>query len=305
LEVLDEWGCTWMWQDMRLMGEDGWLEDAIHENTLVAVTDGSYMQALYPNMNSCAFILECTQGRSRLTGAFLEQTIAACSYRGGLPGLMAIHLILLSVNRITPTLTGSAHRYSDCLGARDKIQCLPPHCIPSKCQHLDVLKNVMLHCSTMSFTQLFSHVSAYQDDQTKFNNFLREAQLNCAVDFGAKRALLSLDAIDIPRHQKFPLEVICVWAGREKMMLDTGHHIRYHAHGHLAWEEFAAASLLSNMQFNLVDWQMVHNTLSMVPRMFQEWACKQVWSLTPTNYELARWTTTSPLRPSCMQVAET
>ncbi len=271
---------------MRLTRDDGWLEDAICENTLVGVTDGSYMQALHPNMNSCAFILEFTQGRGSLTGAFLEQTIAACSYHGELLGLMEIHLIFFSVNRIASTLTGSAHIYLDCLGALDKIQNLPPHHTPSKCQHLDVLKNVMLHCSTMSFMQLFSHVSAHQDNQTKFDNLPREAQLNCAVDFGAKRALLSLDATDLPWQQKFPLEAICVWVGREKMTSDTGHHIQYHAHGHLACEEFAAAGLLSNTQFDLVDWQMVHNTLSTVPRMFQVWACKQVWSIAPTNYKL-------------------
>jgi hypothetical protein len=89
------------------------------------------------------------------------------------------------------------------------------------------------------------------------------------------------------------------------MTSDTGHHIRYHAHGYLAWEEFAVAGLLSNTQFDLVDWQMVHNTLSTVPKMFQVWACKQVWSIALTNYKLARWTTTSPLCPSCMQVAKT
>jgi hypothetical protein len=150
---------------------------------------------------------------------------------------------------------GLAHIYLDCLGALDKIQNLPPHCIPSKCRYLDVLKNVMLHCSTMSFTRLVSHVSAHQDNQTKFNNLPRKAQLNYAVDFGAKRALLSLDTTNLPRQQKFPLEAICVWADREKMMSDTGHHIRYHAHGHLAWKEFAVAGLLSNTQFDLVDWQ--------------------------------------------------
>ncbi len=80
-----------MWEEMRFTGDDGWLAMAIQENTLVAVTNKSYMQELYPNMNSCAFILECTQGRGRLTGAFLEQTIAACSYWGELLGLMAIH----------------------------------------------------------------------------------------------------------------------------------------------------------------------------------------------------------------------
>jgi hypothetical protein len=106
---------------MRLSGDDGWLEVAIRDNILMAVTDGLHMCSLYPHMNSCAFILECTQGRGHLTGAFLEQTIAVCLYRGELLGLMAIHLILLIVNRVAPTLTGSAHIYSDCLGALDKL----------------------------------------------------------------------------------------------------------------------------------------------------------------------------------------
>jgi hypothetical protein len=70
MDVLSKWGCTWMWEYMRLRGDDGWLEEGIQVETLVAVTDGLYMQALYPNMNSCAFILECSQGRGRLMGAF-------------------------------------------------------------------------------------------------------------------------------------------------------------------------------------------------------------------------------------------
>ncbi len=72
LDVLSEWGCTWMWEDMHLRGDDGWLATAIWENILLAVTNGLYMCALHPNMNSCTFILECTQGRGRLTGAFSE-----------------------------------------------------------------------------------------------------------------------------------------------------------------------------------------------------------------------------------------
>ena len=262
--------------------------------------------AHYPNVNSCAFILECLQGHGLLMGGFLEQTMAVCSYRGKLLELMAIHLILLSVTRITPELMGSAHIFSDCLGALDKIRNLPPHRIPSKCRHSDILKNVMLHCSLLSFMRLFTHVSMHQDNWTKFENLPREAQLNCAVDFGAKRALLSVYANNLPRQQKFPLEAICVWAGREKMTLDMGHHIWYHAHRHLAWEEFVMAGVLYNTQFNLVNWQMGHNTLSTVPRMFQYGLESRYGALgAPTNYELLRWTTRSPLCPSCMQVIET
>jgi hypothetical protein len=66
-------------------------------------------------------------------------------------------------------------------------------------------------------------------------------KLNCAADFGAKMVLLNLDANDLPRQQRFPLEAICAWAGREKMALDTGHYIWYHVHHQLAWDEFDLA----------------------------------------------------------------
>ena len=152
---------------------------------------------------------------------------------------------------------------------------------------------------------MFSHVSAHQDDHTKWENLSQAERLNCAADFGAKRVLLNLDANDLPRQQRFPLETICAWTGREKMTSDTMHHIRFHAHLQLARKEFYEAKVLTTVQFDLIDWKMIYNTLSTVPRMFQVWACKQVWSIAPTNYELSRWTTQSPLCPSCMQVEET
>jgi hypothetical protein len=220
----------------------------------------------------------------------------------GTLGPMAIHLILLISNKIAPTLMGSVHIYSDCLGALDKIQNLPPHHIPSKCQHLDVLKNTMLPCSTLSFILLFSHISAHQDDHTQWENLMSMEKLNCAADFGAKRILLSMDTNELQHQQQFLLEALCVWAGREKMTLNTGDYIQYHAHHHLAREEFDSASLLTTAKFDLVDWQMEHNTLSAIPRMFQVWTCKQVWSIALTNYKLLHWTTQSPLCPSCMQV---
>ena len=119
-------------------------------------------------MNSCAFILECSRGRGRMPGAFSEQTMAACSYRGKLLGLLAIYLVLLSINKINPTLTGSVHIFSDCLGALKKVKNLPPHRIPSKCHHSDVLKMIMIHCSSMSFDCFFSYLSVHQDDRDKF-----------------------------------------------------------------------------------------------------------------------------------------
>ena len=34
LEVLWEWGCTWIWKSLRLIGGDHWLENAIEAGTV-------------------------------------------------------------------------------------------------------------------------------------------------------------------------------------------------------------------------------------------------------------------------------
>ena len=63
LDVLGEWGCTWMWHNLQTEGDKDWMERAIEDNSLMAVTDGSFIRELYPDLCSAAFILECTKGR--------------------------------------------------------------------------------------------------------------------------------------------------------------------------------------------------------------------------------------------------
>jgi hypothetical protein len=98
------------------------------------------MKELYPNLTSAAFVFECTKGWGPLMGSFVEHTRDACSYRGELHGLMAIHLILLAVNKCNPALPGSIQIFSNCLGALNKMENLPLYHIPTKCSHSDVLK---------------------------------------------------------------------------------------------------------------------------------------------------------------------
>lgn len=76
------------------------MEDSIRAGTYIAVTDGLYIKELYPDVCSGAFVLECTAGRRLMLGSFDEQSRVACPYQGELLGLMAIHLILLAVNKV-------------------------------------------------------------------------------------------------------------------------------------------------------------------------------------------------------------
>ena len=115
LDVLIEWGCTWMWDSMVLVGKNDWIKKAIENGSCVEVTDRSYMKELYPNVFSTAFIFECTYGTGRLIRSFPETTVLANAYRGELLGLMAIHLILRIIKEMAPSLSGLVTIISECL----------------------------------------------------------------------------------------------------------------------------------------------------------------------------------------------
>ena len=280
--TLEKWGRTWMWNDLKWEGDDTWLVEAIQKGTCVAVTDGSYMPNLYPEMHSAAFVLECSNQTGRIWGSFPERSRNACSYRGELVGLMAIHLILLAVNETNRDLRGKVIIYSDCLGALNMVQNLPTSRIPTKCQHSDVLKNILVNCSRLSFQRQFLHVAAHQDDHSVYSSLSRPAQLNCAMDNLAKRAIWNLQATSLPVQRPFPLEPICIFAGQTKITADTVCYLRYWAHRKIAKEAFHSLGILWANAFDYVDWEMVHSTLRTVPRLFQVWACKQVMGIAGT-----------------------
>ncbi len=189
LEVLREWGCSWLWETMTIVGGMEWIAQAITAGSLVAVTDGSYIRQLYPHLCSAAFILECSYARGRLVGLFKEASKAANAYRGELLGLMAIHLILVSINRVHKSLSGSAKVVSNCLGALQRVTNLPPYRIPSRCKYSDILKNILVNCRDLTFSINYSHVKAHQDNMTPFEKLSRSSQLNCICDHLAKQRL--------------------------------------------------------------------------------------------------------------------
>ncbi len=80
-DVIKEWGCMWMWRSLKILGNDSWLRKAIEGRTLIAVTDGSYMREMYPQVCSAAFILECSKGSGRIVGSFAEASMRANAYR--------------------------------------------------------------------------------------------------------------------------------------------------------------------------------------------------------------------------------
>jgi hypothetical protein len=78
--------------------------------------------------------------------------------------------------------------------------------------------------------------------------------------------------------------------------------VRYLAHQTLARQKFHQMHILDAHVFNLVEWEMTHKTLYDVPKLFQQWACKQVMGIAGTM----EWDNTEHKKcPSCMQVHNT
>ena len=305
-DVLLDWGCCWMWEHLQMVGEDDWIQEAIADNSCIAVTDGSYIKQVHPELCATAFIIECSKGRGRMIGSFAEASSAANAYRGELLGLMQVHLILQAVNTTAPGLDGEVVIYSDCLGALGRVSSLPPGRIPTRCKHSDILKNILVNCSNLSFDREFKHVKAHQDDTVRFDQLDRPAQLNCAADEGAKREILSADVTELPRQRRFPLEPICCFIGKEKMTSDTGPQLRSWVHRQVARTVFDRCKVLQGDQFDAIAWKYVQVALEEVPRCFQLWACKQVFDIAGTNGLRSRWTEGLSKRcPSCRRRTET
>jgi hypothetical protein len=134
-------------------------------------------------------------------------------------------------------------------GALNKVKDLPPYSIPTQCSHLDILKNIMANCSNLSFSWLYSHVKAHQDNGKVYGNLTRDAQLNCQMDYLAKRAIYKAQAPQEAPARWFPIKPICVFLGRSKLTSDKGERLRFWVHKQLARSWFHDASILFANQF--------------------------------------------------------
>ncbi len=160
---------------MQVEGGMEWILEAIQDGSLVAVTDGFHIRQLYPNLCLVAFVLKCAKGSGKIIGSFSESALAANAYRGELLGLMAIHLLVVSLNRVHNTLVGSVEVVSDCLGALKHGVHLPPYWIPPCCKHSNILKKILVNCQDLTFTLYYLHVKAHQDDNVAFDKLSQKS----------------------------------------------------------------------------------------------------------------------------------
>ncbi len=154
---------------------------------------------------------------------------------------------------------------------------------------MNILKNILINSSSLSFRVEFHHIKAHQDDLRDFSILSWPAQLNCAVDAGAKRSLQNAYVTPPASCQCFPLEPIICYLGKEKVTSDAGEAVQIWAHRRLAHKAFVDGKILTGAQFDVVVWEVVYDALHWAPHMFQLWACKQVWDIAGIKYLRCKW----------------
>lgn len=141
-----------------MTGTDDWLIEAIRIGSLRSVADGSYIKEMHPELVRAAVIMECSITGSRMIGSFPELSPNACTFWGGILGLLVMYLILLAMHKLHPDLGGQVMLYSDCLGVLRKVAGFPQSPLPSKTKHTNILKIVMIHFQSFSFDVSYQHV---------------------------------------------------------------------------------------------------------------------------------------------------
>ncbi len=169
------------------------------------------------------------------------------------------------VNKVNPGLKGEITLHSDCLGAISRIEDLPPGKISSACKHADILENILIVCKCLTFDIVLEHVEAHQDDGLKFHMLTCAAQLNCAVDAGAKWALSAAIKENVTRQQAFPLEPIICFARERKLTPDMKAYMHFWVQKQLARKALLDLKIIWTSQFDKIDWKYVHAALEGVP----------------------------------------
>jgi hypothetical protein len=129
---------------------------------------------------------------------------------------MAIHILLLAVNEVNPNLEREVQIFPDCLGALNKVKNLPPARVPCNVMHSNILKNIPVNCSNISFDRYYSHIHSHQNNKEEYKYLSRPLQLNCSMDFLTKQTLWELQLTLLPTQKAFPLKPVCIFCRRHQ-----------------------------------------------------------------------------------------
>ena len=187
-DYVHQQGGRWMWKHVEGDHADmKWVATALHYNTLVMVTDGSYNKTLAPKISGAGWMITFTTSQKMLGGWFYEASAKAGSYRGELLGTVTIHLLTAFAAEfyIIPTCRGQVH--CDNKGAlHQALKRLQR--VRTGAKHSDLLRSLRSIKANQPMEYSYTHVRAHQDDHLTWRSLSLIEQLNVICDSLAGQA---------------------------------------------------------------------------------------------------------------------
>ena len=96
-DILRSWLNPGLWNDLECDDDGWWILDALRNETLYLVSDGSYQRKVDPQVCSCAFTAECKASGKKLVCTWVERSPSASNYRGEILGALGYLLVMKAV----------------------------------------------------------------------------------------------------------------------------------------------------------------------------------------------------------------
>ena len=219
------WGGEWMWDDFRAPDNTTWVATALEAGILVCVIGGSYNKSKALDISSTGWIIHDKASSRQIRGSFVEQSPETSSYRGELLGMLAIHLVLLTIDEQYGIEGLESQVYCDNKGVLFTFVKSHKH-VPAEKANSDILCILRRLQGLTKSVIKHKYIKDHQDDNTRRDRLILEAHLKCICDEIAKQGTVQamINTVQGPReggrYQPLPKEVASVYIGEDKQTSD-------------------------------------------------------------------------------------
>jgi endonuclease/exonuclease/phosphatase family metal-dependent hydrolase len=277
LERLCSKGGDWMWKSIKGAEDLSWVLDALERGSLYCVSDGSYLKRIAPHTCSAAWVIYCAETRKWCKGELVEHSIWANSYRGEQLGMLAIHLLLLTIEEHYGEELSNANIFCDNKGTIHTFSKEYKR-VSNTAKNNDILRTLRRIQQLSSLTHKLNHVKAHQDDTSRYDNLSLESKLNVDCDKRAKQAIRNAveEGVDYSQATStLPMEAAAVYINGIKQTSDLAKELRYYVGQQRARQFYADEGIIAPEIFDTVEWNALRDLLERRPRMYQIWYGKQ------------------------------
>ena len=273
---------SWILDDTSIqLGDNNQIAQSVFNNTLLGVSDGSFVKD--HSFGTAGWVFEDTQQQVRGIGKAVTPGPlgSQCSYRSELLGILGIITHILHICATEDVRSGSVSLYCDGEGAIDFLNHFNDY-IKTSTKHFDILSSITRAIKSTDIKWEFYHVKGHQDDERDIESLSREAQLNIIADHLAKEKMTaSLTSPDYSNLQDKVLPYTAVTAHwidkrhtKHKLHSTLQKSLHNHIHTSKLREYMIHKSKHTPYQEQLIDWTARSHAHRNMTQATNRWASK-------------------------------